>query len=76
MPKTASPSANPVTPGPVAATTPDASEPGVQGNGTPGRSHLFALLGAVASIADAAPTLAGRRDHLLRLVMDGLAAER
>jgi AcrR family transcriptional regulator len=39
-------------------------------------TDLFALLGAVASIADTAPSLAGRRDHLLELVMDGLAVKR
>lgn len=39
-------------------------------------TDLFALLGAVASIADTAPSLAARRDHLLGLVMDGLAARR
>ncbi|WP_232382895.1 TetR/AcrR family transcriptional regulator [Actinomadura violacea] len=39
-------------------------------------TDVFALLGAVGSIADTAPSLAPRRDHLLRLVMDGLAARR
>ncbi|HEU5024813.1 MAG TPA: helix-turn-helix domain-containing protein [Spirillospora sp.] len=39
-------------------------------------TDVFALLGAVGSIADTAPSLAARRDHLLELVMDGLAARR
>ncbi|WP_035864150.1 TetR/AcrR family transcriptional regulator [Kitasatospora cheerisanensis] len=35
-------------------------------------TDLFALANAVSWIADQAPSLAGRREHLFRLVMDGL----
>ncbi|MER7756483.1 hypothetical protein [Kitasatospora sp. NPDC097643] len=33
---------------------------------------IFALANALSWIADRAPTLADRRDHLFRLVLDGL----
>ncbi|GLW26335.1 TetR/AcrR family transcriptional regulator [Microbispora triticiradicis] len=38
------------------------------------RIDLFALVNAVGWIAEQAPSLAARRDHLFSLVMDGLAA--
>jgi AcrR family transcriptional regulator len=37
-------------------------------------TDLFALVNAVGWIADQGPTLARRRDHLINLVMDGLAS--
>jgi AcrR family transcriptional regulator len=37
-------------------------------------TDLFALINAVVWIADQAPSIAARREHLLSLVMDGLAA--
>ncbi|TDD81393.1 TetR/AcrR family transcriptional regulator [Actinomadura rubrisoli] len=37
-------------------------------------TDLFALFSAVASIADVAPSIAARRDHLFALVMEGLVS--
>lgn len=39
-------------------------------------TDLFALVNALSWIADQAPSIAARRDHLLALVMDGLAVGR